>query len=167
MLPSLFLTAALTLSLPPGAGSPVAEQIDEFATRLEGFGWSGSILLEVDGRTLLRKGYGLANRPGDLPYDGDTLFDIGSMAKTFTAAAVLRLQQDGRLALGDRIADHLTGVPSDKREITIEQLLTHTSGLTGDVPSSGDPHFDEVGRDEVVRRILATELEFPSGTDWS
>jgi len=90
------------------------------------------------------------------------------MAKTFTAAAVLKLEERGKLRLTDAITAYLPNIPDDKRAITIAQLLTHTSGLTGDVRSKGaNPFADEVGRDEVAARILATPLEFEPGKQWS
>lgn len=162
------LIALLFIALPVTAASPVATRIDSYVSRLEGFGYSGSILLDIRGEVVLRKGYGYANRAAGIAYDADTLFDIGSMAKTFTAAAIVRLEQQQRLAVSDPIARHLPGVPEDKKAITIEQLLTHTSGLPGDVPSRGaSPFSDEVGRDEVVKRVLAQPLRFAPGADWA
>ncbi|HEX8152173.1 MAG TPA: serine hydrolase domain-containing protein [Thermoanaerobaculia bacterium] len=162
------LFALLFIALPASAASPIATRIDSYVSRLEGFGYSGSVLLDIRGEVVLRKGYGYANRPAGIAYDADTLFDIGSMAKTFTAAAIVRLEQQQRLAVSDPIARHLPGVPDDKKAITIEQLLTHTSGLAGDVPSRGASAFsDEVGRDEVVNRVLALPLRFAPGADWA
>lgn len=147
------------------AASPVALRVDSYLTRLEGYGYSGSVLLEVDGQVLLRKAYGLANQPAGVPYTTETVFDIGSMAKTFTAAAILRLEEQGKLRLSDSIAAFLPNVPEDKKAFTVAQLLSHTSGLPGDVPSNGGiQSAEEVGRDEVVSRILALPLEQPPGT---
>jgi CubicO group peptidase (beta-lactamase class C family) len=146
--------------------SPVALRTDAYLTRLEGYGYSGSVLLAIDGEMVLRKGYGNA-RPG-LPYTPETGFEIGSMAKTFTAAAVLRLEERGALRTSDSIAAYLPDVPADKRAITVAQLLSHTSGLVPGIPSKGpSPFADEVGRDEVVARILALPLEFAPGEKWS
>lgn len=149
-------------------GSPLGLRVDSYLTRLEGYGYSGSILLEVDGRVLLRKAYGQANQEAGAAYTAETAFDIGSMAKTFTATAVLQLEDRGSLVSGDSIVRFLPNVPPDKRGVTIAQLLSHTGGVAGDVPSrSASPFADEVGRDEVVARILAAPLAFPPGTRWS
>jgi CubicO group peptidase (beta-lactamase class C family) len=157
---------AVLAAVPLFFSSPVALRTDAYLTRLEGYGYSGSVLLAIDGEVVLRKGYGSA-RPG-MPYTPDTGFEIGSMAKTFTAAAVLRLEERGALGTSESIATYLPDVPVDKRAITVEQLLSHTSGLPSGVPSKGpSPFADEVGREEVVARILELPLEFEPGREWS
>ena len=65
-----------------------------------------------------------------MPADCDTVYDIGSITKQFTAAAVLKLEMQGKLRVTDPIGRYLDGVPADKREITVQQLLTHTAGLS-------------------------------------
>ncbi len=89
----------------------------------------------------------------------DTVYDIGSLTKGFTGAAVMALAIDGELAVTDRIGEYIDGVPADKRAITIEDLLTHTSGLT---PSLGDD-YDPLGREEMLERTMASELRSPPG----
>src|SRR5205085_8110195 len=90
----------------------------------------------------------------------DTIFDIGSLAKTFTAAAMLLLAERGHVRLNDPISKHLAGVPADKQAITIEQLLRHTSGLDSEFPFVNETaeYYEEVSRDEALQRILATKL---------
>lgn len=70
-----------------------------------------------------------------LPVRDDTIFDLASLSKLFTAVAVMQLVEDGTLALDDRVADHIPafGV-NGKHEVTVEQLLTHTSGLAAWLP---------------------------------
>src|ERR1044072_1280945 len=72
------------------AGS-LDQKIDEYLRRLTGFGFSGVMLVVKDGRLVLNKAYGLANKEQHIPNTLDTVFDIGSLAKQFTAAAILRL----------------------------------------------------------------------------
>jgi D-alanyl-D-alanine carboxypeptidase len=74
-------------------------------------------------------GYGLANVEWGVPIDPQTVFRIGSITKQFTAAAILRLVEQGRLALDDRIEKHLPDYPVGERTITVRQLLQHTSGI--------------------------------------
>ena len=97
--------------------TPLGTRMDDYLTRLSGYGYSGATLVAKDGHLLLRKGYGLANDATGTPVTAATVFDIGSLAKTFTAAAVLLLKQRGRLSLDDSIASYLDGVPEDKRAI--------------------------------------------------
>ena len=146
-------------------------RVAEFLRRQSGFGYSGSVLIMRGDTVLLRGAYGLADAERGIRYHPGTVFDIGSLAKQFTAAAILRLEMDGRLAVGDSIARYLPGVPEDKRGITIHQLLTHTSGLQTGYPYSSaeaeTSEYEVVGRDSAVRRILATRLESPPGSGYS
>jgi CubicO group peptidase (beta-lactamase class C family) len=86
--------------------------------------------LAKDGRPLYTHGYGSANLEYDIPNSDQTVFESGSVAKQFTASAVLLLQHDGKLDLGDDIRRYLPEVPAfGGQTITIRHLLTHTSGL--------------------------------------
>lgn len=107
---------------------------------------SGTFVTAVDGDLKSCEGWGGASC--------DTVYDIGSITKQFTAAAVVRLQAMGRLELDDRIGRFLDGVPADKRAITIEQLLTHTSGLVGSL--GGD--YEPLSRDGLVSQAMASKL---------
>jgi CubicO group peptidase (beta-lactamase class C family) len=148
------------------ASEEMGGAVDDFLTRMSGFGYSGNVLLIVDGKAVLRKGYGLANRARGEPYVPQTIFDIGSMAKTFTGAAIMKLEAAGKLHTGDAIGGILPEVPQDKRAITIHQLLTHTAGVVTDFPFK-DPMtpYEDVARDEAVSRILAAPLDYPPGMD--
>jgi CubicO group peptidase (beta-lactamase class C family) len=126
---------------------------------LEGFGFSGAVLVARDGRILLESAHGLANRANKTRWHADTIFDIGSVTKQFTAAAVLALEADGKLAVSESIASYLPGVPADKAPITIHHLLTHTSGL-GD-GFGGD--YESVSRDALVRRVMDSALASAPG----
>ncbi len=145
---------------------PLGTRIDDFLTRMSGFGYSGNVLVIQRGAVVLEKGYGLANRAVGTAYTPDTIFDAGSLSKQFTAAAVIQLEAAHRLSLGDTLSRHLAGVPPDKAGITIHQLLTHTSGIAADFPYT-DPstEYEDVARDDAVRRILAVPLEYEPGTD--
>ncbi|NDC38237.1 MAG: class A beta-lactamase-related serine hydrolase, partial [Proteobacteria bacterium] len=80
----------------------------------------------------------------------DTVFDIASVSKQFTAVGILRLVESGKLDLEAKISDLLKNVPADKQDITVRQLLTHTSGLGADLPF-GDPY----NRDKLIGALLA------------
>jgi CubicO group peptidase (beta-lactamase class C family) len=125
----------------------------------------GAVLVARGGQVLLRKGYGLADPEGRIPVRPDTVFCIGSNAKPFTAAAILRLEQAGRLRVQAPLTDFFDPVPADKRKITLHHLLTHSSGLGEyhDRPGEGGD-FAIMTRDEAVRRILAQNLRFGPGT---
>lgn len=136
--------------------APIGTQIDSYLTNLSEFGYSGVMLIVKDGEVILRRGYGMADEQRRIPNTPSTVFDIGSLAKTFTAAAVLTLEQQGKLKVTDRMAQYLPGVPEDKQNITLEQLLAHSAGMDRDFPlaNPNGPYYEEVGRDEAVQRIL-------------
>lgn len=107
------------------------------------------------------------------PVEPETGFDVGSLTKLFTAAAILELVADRRLSLGDPLARLLGDAPADKTSITIEQLLKHEAGLADLVGPRGVPleeysvefDYELVSRDELVRRALASPLRSPPGSE--
>jgi CubicO group peptidase (beta-lactamase class C family) len=105
----------------------------------------------------------MADRARGLPITRDTIFDIGSVAKQFTAAAILRLEEMGRLSTQDPISKHLASVPADKQAITIHHLLTLSSGL----PLTSGDYESRISREEAVREILALPLKTRPGEKYS
>lgn len=91
--------------------------------------FSGAILVGCDSKILVRKGYGLANRDRDIPNTSRTKFLVGSIAKQFTAVAILLLQKTGRLHLHEPIGSYLPDCPPAWKQVTIHHLLNHTSGI--------------------------------------
>lgn len=83
------------------------------------------------GETLLRAAYGAADMERGFALDPSMTFRIGSLTKQFTAVAILMLADDGDLALDDTIGAHLSDYPSHAAHLTIEHLLTHSSGIRG------------------------------------
>ncbi|HEX6252566.1 MAG TPA: serine hydrolase domain-containing protein [Gemmatimonadaceae bacterium] len=149
-------TTTTTADAIPIARDPqgVVARIDTHLSRLVPFGFSGAVLLAKDGNVLLSKGYGLADREAGIPVTAETVFDIGSITKQFTAAAILRLEMEGKLTVNDSIGRWFDSVPDDKRGITIHHLLTHTAGLE-DV-FGGD--YEVAERDSLVRVALGSKL---------
>lgn len=88
-----------------------------------------AIGMSRDGQPVLTRAYGMANLEYGVPNTPETVFESGSVAKQFTAAAVVLLAQDGKLSLDDDIRKYLPEVPDFGRPISIRNLLTHTSGL--------------------------------------
>ena len=135
-------------------------RVDSMLTRAAAYGLSGSIIVAQRGEIVLQKGYGLADRERKVAVSVETPFFIGSLAKQFTATAVLRLAADGRLSLDDSLGTFFPAVPADKRAITVRQLLSHTSGLPY-LPTAG--LFGGGSRDSVMREMLAERLAFEPG----
>jgi CubicO group peptidase (beta-lactamase class C family) len=91
-------------------------------------GFSGSILIAKGGRVLLSKGYGMANYELNVPCTPQTKFHLGSVSKTFTAAAIMILQERGKLNVQDPLSKFIPDYPNGDR-ITLHHLLTNTSGI--------------------------------------
>ena len=121
-------------------------------------GFSGVVLVERGGRILLQRAYAPAGRRG---LTTESAFWLASTTKQFTAAAILKLIDQGRLALSDSLYHFFRRLPRDARAITIEQLLTHTSGIA---PSGAAEGITE--RDAAVRAIFAEPLRRPPGESY-
>src|ERR1043166_6912962 len=106
--------------------------LEDYFQKAAGLGFSGAVLVEKDGNVLLRKGYGWADVKRRIPIAPDSIFDIGSGVKSFTATAIMQLEEQGKLNTADLMSKYIKNVPTEKKEITIHQLLTHTSGLDFD-----------------------------------
>jgi CubicO group peptidase (beta-lactamase class C family) len=115
-----------------------------------------------DGRIVACLGVGLADRAGGRQAGCGTGYDICSMTKQFTAAAILKLQMLGRLSVEDRIGKYVGPVPADKREITIHDLLTQTSGLRAQL--GGD--YQPVSRNRMLRRAMRSKLRSAPGSTY-
>ena len=122
-------------------------------------GFSGVVIVARGGTVLLERGYGFLDATKTVPAAADSVFTVGSITKQFTAAAILKLEMQGRLSTADPMTKYLPGVPDDKRAITIHQLLTHTAGFA---PVSGDD-LEPIGRDAFLRLIMSRPLAHPPG----
>lgn len=137
--------------------------IQTYLERLSALGFSGSALIAHKGNVIVSSGYGTADE--QTPITPDTIFNIGSNTKPFTAAAILKLRDQKQLKLEDELPKFFADVPADKQHINVQQLLTHSSGLDHSGIFKGD--FEEVERDDAVRRILNSDLLFPPGAESS
>jgi D-alanyl-D-alanine carboxypeptidase len=91
--------------------------------------FQGVVLIRSGGVTLIRRAYGWSNAEWDVPATPAAKFRIGSITKQFAAAAVLQLQEQGQLNLEDRITRFYAEAPAEWSNVTIENLLRHTSGI--------------------------------------
>ena len=127
--PAAVATAAATATAAPAAS--LAQQLDDYVRQYEKAGlFMGTVLVADQGKVVLQKGYGLANRDKATPNTPETKFRIGSLTKQFTAALVLQLVEQGKLKLDGKVADYLPNYPQPAgARITLHQLLAHTAGL--------------------------------------
>ena len=154
---TVFAAAALlSWAVPIGAQSPVGLQAIARAQADSGF--AGVILVARDNTVEMEKAY--SPQTGK-PLSVSSRFNIGSMTKGFTAAAILRLRSQRRLSFSDPISRFFPHAPEEKRGITVFHLLTHTSGLRGHSAGAGI-----VRRQGAVNAILAQPLDYPPGTHY-
>ncbi|MEO0661404.1 MAG: serine hydrolase domain-containing protein, partial [Planctomycetota bacterium] len=125
--PLLNAPPAPTQKLRPNKKSIAATSA--FLDQSEFFGFSGVVLIAVGDKVLLHEGYGFADAGAGIPNGPETVFEIASITKPITAAAVLSLVEDELIDLDDSIADLLPGVDREYADIQVEHLLAHTSGV--------------------------------------
>lgn len=124
------------------------------------------------GTVALRAGYGMADLERGVPVSADTVFESGSVAKQFTAMAILLLAQQGKISLDDPLRKYLPELPDYRAQPTIRQVLSHLSGLREwrlIATFSGTPEGTYVLDNHDLLRIAAGQraLNFDPGTAWS
>jgi CubicO group peptidase (beta-lactamase class C family) len=138
--------------------------LDSYLKRAWAHGFSGTVLVAEGHNVVLRGAYGEVDRSTGSPLTADTAFDIASLDKQFIAAAVLRLEEMGKLRTSDPITRFFDFVPQQKSEITVHQLLSHTSGLANEY---WDDHPEFKERLDFVHFVLRDEpLPDKPGSRW-
>ncbi|MDQ6870909.1 MAG: serine hydrolase, partial [Gemmatimonadota bacterium] len=134
MIAALFVASfALVAGLSSHQGPPDLIAIDRIVREEVDSGFSGVVLVATCDSILLLRSYGReAVRPKTT-----SAFWIGSMTKGFTAAAVLKLEEEGRLSLRDSLKRFFPSSPADKRSVTLHELLTHTAGFSATYSGGG------------------------------
>ena len=88
-----------------------------------------ALAIAKDGEVIHRKGYGYANVEWEIPIAPDTVFRLASITKQFTAVAIMLLEAEGKLSLDDTLTRFMPDFPTSGHDVTIRQLLNHTSGI--------------------------------------
>ncbi|HKG95962.1 MAG TPA: serine hydrolase domain-containing protein, partial [Gemmatimonadaceae bacterium] len=159
---TLASAAAARAQAPADTGvvrTDVAAALDTLMKRLEAFGLSGALLVAERGEVILHRGYGLASRERGLRVRPETPFLIAALSMQFTAAAILKLEADGKLTTTDTLGRFFPQAPADKRGLTLHQILTHTAGF----PLLEADKFAAVNRDQLMREVLALPLQSAPG----
>jgi CubicO group peptidase (beta-lactamase class C family) len=126
-----------------------------------------------DGKIIKASGYGLANVELGVPVTPETIFQTGSVGKQFTAMAVMMLVEEGKLQLDDRMTKYIPESPSSWKDVTIRQLLTHTSGIAdygGEEGTMGKGVINfrrDYTEDELIQAFAKMPMDFPPGQNWS
>ena len=124
--------------------------------------FSGQVLVSSEHKKWIDKGYGYADRAKKVKINEGTIFDIGDLSAQFTVAAILYLEQEGKLSVIDNISKFFD-VPKDKSGITLHHLITHTSGFK----ESLGGEFDLVTRMQMIKQAMESELLFTPGVRYS
>jgi CubicO group peptidase (beta-lactamase class C family) len=140
--------------------SGLGERINTILRDMEQEGFSGTCLVATGGEVVLAQGYGWANREEKIPTTVDTVFDIGSITKQFTGAAVLKLAEQGKLSVSDPLSKYIDGIPEEKQNITLHHLLTHSANLRDSV--GGD--YMPITEAETVEKAFRFPNRYDPGT---
>ncbi|MCY2991005.1 MAG: serine hydrolase [Planctomycetota bacterium] len=155
----------------PPAASPIdnpAQQVAQVDTliqqalekqRIPGL----SLAVVKDGQLILAKGYGLANVELHVPATPETVYQMQSITKSFTASGIMLLAEEGKLDLDDKVSQHLDGTPESWKVITVRHLLTHTSGIKDFINEPTASLRLDVSEEDVLKATAARPLNFPPG----
>ena len=119
-----------------------------------------------DGKEIKTAAYGFANLELKSPAKLETVFEIGSVTKQFTAACILLLEQDGKLSVDDKISKHFPEIPPAWTNITLRHLLNHTSGIKSYTGLDGFELTKHLTQPQFLKALWELPLEFPPGDDW-
>ncbi len=125
-----------------------------------------ALMVAKDGQQIKTEGYGVANLEWNVPVTKDTVFEIGSITKQFTAACILLLVQDGKLSLDDKINAHLRVAPKNWTNITVRHLLTHTSGIKNYTVLDGFELRQHLTQEQFIKQVGDLPLDFQPGDSW-
>ncbi len=148
-----------------------AAAVDEVFSDLTKPGSPGCALAVYrDGKIIYAKGYGLANIEENVAITPQSVFDIGSTSKQFTAASILLLEKQGKLSIKDDVRKFIPELPNYGPPVTILQLLNHTSGLRDYLTlfELAGINIDSVTTDGDALALITRQkaLNFAPGTDW-
>ena len=166
----IFILAAVLCIVHFGYAQEVGNKVDTLINAYAKlYQFNGSVLVAKNGTILLNKGYGYRNAADKILNTEQTIFQLGSITKQFTSAVILKLQEEKKLNVSDKLSkyfpDYLKG-----DSITIEQLLTHTSGIynyTNDEKFMANEITKPANREKIMAMFKDKPLDFSPGTKWS
>jgi CubicO group peptidase (beta-lactamase class C family) len=144
-----------------GGADPTDRSIQELLDDALPEGASGTLVAARDREMVHCAGFGMADREAGVAAGCDTVYDVMSMTKQFTAAAILKLEMMGELRVTDPIGRYIGPVPDEKRGITVHHLLTHTAGL----PDALGGDYERLTRAEMLAAALESRLQSQPGTE--
>lgn len=149
--------------IPPKAADSLsislANRMDGFVQSLVPHTFNGALLLEVEGKLILKKGYGYARREDQLPFSTTTISPTAHLARQLTAAAILKLSASKALHLRDSLSLFFDDLPPEKKTIRLEQLLQHTSGLPLELKNP----LEAKSKQAFLQAVWQSPLDFEPG----
>ncbi|HEX5152325.1 MAG TPA: serine hydrolase [Parafilimonas sp.] len=148
----------------------IKQKLDEYLTAANKLNkFNGNVLIAQKGKSLLQKSYGYKNLNALVLNDSNTIFQIGSVTKQFTATVVLKLQEEGKLSVHDKLDTYFPQF-THANEITLENLLTHTSGIYDYVIDIDEEDSaitcNPVDKQLILDLIFQHDLNFKPGTQF-
>ena len=139
------------------------QKIDEYLTQLEKEkNFSGGLLIIKNGSKIFCKGYGWADKDNKIPFTANTLTSMGSITKAYTAAAIMKLIEQKKMSVDDRLKKFFPNIPADKAGITIHQLLTHSSGFHEFLKNDGGD-YEKSETTGFLKKAFSEPLAFKPG----
>jgi CubicO group peptidase (beta-lactamase class C family) len=167
---TLLVAIAVVLATAAGAVAQDTARMEQvIQSHVSAGTFMGTVLVARDGKVVLDKAYGMANVEWDIPNTPATKFRLGSITKQFTAAAILLLEERGKLKVDDRIKTYLPDIPMSWERITIYNLLTHTAGIANftSLPEYGDAKLRLTPVDKTIASLRDRVLDFGPGEKMS
>ena len=165
LLLSLFISPVAIAEEPIAVDGSLAAKVDAYVKPyVESNNFSGSLLIAKAGKIVLSRGYGMANYELSVPNSARTRFHLASLSKTFTAVAILILQERGQLRVEDPLTKFIPDYPSGDK-ITVHHLLTHTSGIpnVNNLPGYDEKSKSQISLSEIIGMFKEKPLEFIPG----
>ncbi|MFT3743168.1 MAG: serine hydrolase domain-containing protein [Pyrinomonadaceae bacterium] len=143
----------------------LADKVDDYvrAQMAERHVPGAAVAVIQKGRVVRMKGYGLASVEFDAPVTVDTVFEIGSVSKQMTAAAILLLVEDGKVKLDEKISAYLPNTPEAWKNVTVRNLLTHSSGIKSYTSLDGFELSRRLTVNQFIAKLAPHPLEFTPG----
>jgi CubicO group peptidase (beta-lactamase class C family) len=166
----LLLLFILLVQISSAFAQSLSAKMDSLVTAYNNqYKFNGVVLVAKGGNVLLKKGYGYKDYANRKPSDPNGIFQIGSITKQFTSTVILRLQEEGKLDVKDKLTKYLPDFPRGD-QISLENLLTHTSGIynyTNDNKFMNNESLLHVELGRMISMMKSKPLEFEPGTKFS